>query len=422
MVIAMQLLCHSYYCGLRRIIFLYRALIKCLILLHSSPRFTNRSVRSTLNKNGGSSNNYSHNHTHCRDNNHSNSNNNMHIDFAKLKRVAADLACALCVLRSEGIIHGDIKPENIFIESSKWRQLQAQQRQAVDHDHRGNSTIRQIYSWDDIPDDFTLKVGDFGSSVHTSEALKFFTDFSIQSLPYRSPEVLLGVPFGLQIDIWSVGVVLAELCLGGPLFNVRNGAELYVQYCSKLTEPSSQRFAGGRLYHDVTDKSSSLRSPVPPPLSSPVPGFDTRVLSPYVLNPMVTPISSSISTVGSSVAATIRGSTIGGGRVPSRHGMIDFSLHVGSIHNLFRDVLDMANLPPPPAFVHLIAGLLYPDPDCRLTATDFLQHNFIANGLGVPLPMLGLQHTQRLAEVNSSVNALRLGDRKRKRANENITL
>jgi serine/threonine protein kinase len=35
---------------------------------------------------------------------------------------------------------------------------------------------------------------------------------------YRAPEVLAGVPFGLPIDMWSLGCVLAELHLGYPLF------------------------------------------------------------------------------------------------------------------------------------------------------------------------------------------------------------
>lgn len=283
------------------------------------------------------------------------------VQIHKLQRIASELAYALCIMREEGIIHGDIKPENIFIESSSWLECKP-----------------SILTWSDIPEDFTVKLGDFGSSVHVSEALKFFTDFSIQSLPYRSPEVLLGVPFGQQIDIWSVGVLLVELCTGEPMFTPSNPAELYAQYCSKVTEPSPQRYAGGRLYHDVTRKSSALRSPPPPP---------SLMVSPTgILNP---PLNS------------------------SKYGLVDFSVHIGTIRNLF------LNIParPPATFIHLVAGLLHPDPDVRLTPQDFVRHRFIGSCISVPVSLIAVKPSQRLAELNCSIKCVRLV-KKRKREDD----
>jgi serine/threonine protein kinase len=40
----------------------------------------------------------------------------------------------------------------------------------------------------------------------------------IQSRFYRSPEVLLGVPYTSAIDMWSLGCIAVELFLGLPLF------------------------------------------------------------------------------------------------------------------------------------------------------------------------------------------------------------
>ena len=43
----------------------------------------------------------------------------------------------------------------------------------------------------------------------------------LQSRSYRSPEVILGAPYDQKIDIWSLGCILAELCTGRVLFQVR---------------------------------------------------------------------------------------------------------------------------------------------------------------------------------------------------------
>lgn len=47
----------------------------------------------------------------------------------------------------------------------------------------------------------------------------------IQSRYYRAPEVLLGAPYALPIDMWSLGCLLAELWLGRPLFAGRDSVE-----------------------------------------------------------------------------------------------------------------------------------------------------------------------------------------------------
>lgn len=40
----------------------------------------------------------------------------------------------------------------------------------------------------------------------------------IQSRFYRSPEVLLGLPYNCLMDIWSMGCILIEMHTGEPLF------------------------------------------------------------------------------------------------------------------------------------------------------------------------------------------------------------
>lgn len=40
--------------------------------------------------------------------------------------------------------------------------------------------------------------------------------------PFRSPEVLLGLPVTEAIDMWSLGCVVGKLYLGDRLFNGKN--------------------------------------------------------------------------------------------------------------------------------------------------------------------------------------------------------
>ncbi|CAL9105090.1 unnamed protein product [Musa acuminata var. zebrina] len=89
---------------------------------------------------------------------------------------------ALIITRYAGIIHCDLKPENILICTSEKPPK--------------------------------IKVIDFGSACFMSKTIYTY----IQSRYYRSPEVLLGYPYTIAIDMWSLGCIVAELYLGFPLF------------------------------------------------------------------------------------------------------------------------------------------------------------------------------------------------------------
>lgn len=81
-----------------------------------------------------------------------------------------------------GIIHCDLKPENILLCNPK--------RSAI-------------------------KLVDFGSSCQIGHRIYQY----IQSRFYRSFEVLIGIPYDIAIDMWSLGCILVELHTGEPLFD-----------------------------------------------------------------------------------------------------------------------------------------------------------------------------------------------------------
>lgn len=92
---------------------------------------------------------------------------------------------AINQVHSLGIIHCDIKPENILVKIK------------VEKDKS----------------DISVKLTDFGSSCLKKAGI--YTQ--VQSLFYRAPEVILGIPYTEAIDIWSIGLITVELFLGRPL-------------------------------------------------------------------------------------------------------------------------------------------------------------------------------------------------------------
>ncbi|XP_043461040.1 dual specificity tyrosine-phosphorylation-regulated kinase 2-like isoform X1 [Leptopilina heterotoma] len=97
-----------------------------------------------------------------------------------VRKFAHSLLQCLEALYKNKIIHCDMKPENVLLKQ------------------QGRSGIKVI---------------DFGSSCYENERIYTY----IQSRFYRAPEVILGAKYGMPIDMWSLGCILAELLTGYPL-------------------------------------------------------------------------------------------------------------------------------------------------------------------------------------------------------------
>lgn len=88
--------------------------------------------------------------------------------------------------RPHGIIHCDLKPENVLL--------------------RGYHRASLI---------------DFGSACYEGHCMHTY----IQSRFYRSPEVIFHLPYDTAIDRWSLGCMMVELYTGAPLFEGRDERE-----------------------------------------------------------------------------------------------------------------------------------------------------------------------------------------------------
>jgi cyclin-dependent kinase 12/13 len=65
-----------------------------------------------------------------------------------------------------------------------------------------------------------LKIGDFGLSSDYGAGRWQPPPNRVVSLPYRAPELLLGATsYGVGVDLWSVGCLLAEMFFGKTLMH-----------------------------------------------------------------------------------------------------------------------------------------------------------------------------------------------------------
>ena len=103
---------------------------------------------------------------------------NLSLDIKFFKNVVLSLSKALQIIHEKGVIHRDIKPNNIFLKSET--------------------------------DKKPIKLGDFGSSIFISDN----TSEPIGTIVYSAPEIIKNLQYNEKCDLWSLGITLYELFFG----------------------------------------------------------------------------------------------------------------------------------------------------------------------------------------------------------------
>ncbi|KAM7371154.1 hypothetical protein PAMP_010645 [Pampus punctatissimus] len=110
--------------------------------------------------------------------------NSKALPLEEVRPVLYQLTTALSHLHSIGIVHADLKPENIMVTDRRQQPLK-------------------------------VKLIDFGLAKLVSEVK---AGVCTQTRWYRAPEVILRSLYDEAIDMWSLGLTAAELALGFPLY------------------------------------------------------------------------------------------------------------------------------------------------------------------------------------------------------------
>jgi serine/threonine protein kinase len=128
---------------------------------------------------------------------------------ATVKKFAFQLIRGVEFCHANRIIHRDIKPQNLLIDS----RLQ-------------------------------LKIADFGLARAFTVPVPKYTH-EVVTVWYRPPEILLGASlYSVPVDLWSIGAVLGEMATGQPLFAGDSEIDTIFKIFQKLGTPTEQIWPG----------------------------------------------------------------------------------------------------------------------------------------------------------------------------------
>ncbi|CAI9304421.1 unnamed protein product [Lactuca saligna] len=134
---------------------------------------------------------------------------------SQIKCYMKQLLCGLEHCHNRGILHRDIKGSNLLI------------------DNNGN-----------------LKIGDFGLATIFSSNQRQPLTSRVVTLWYRPPELLLGATdYGVAVDLWSAGCILAELFAGKPIMPGRTEVEQLHKIFKLCGSPSEEYWRKSKLPH-----------------------------------------------------------------------------------------------------------------------------------------------------------------------------
>ncbi|XP_037637975.1 serine-aspartate repeat-containing protein F-like isoform X21 [Sebastes umbrosus] len=148
----------------------------------------------------------------------------MHLE--DIRKVIEQLAFALYGLKTQGMIHTDVKPDNIMLTN------------------RNRIPLR-------------VKLIDFGKAIYKSDVKPDTDAEPVYNRFLSAPENLLGLPFSEAIDMWSLGCVLGIMLTGRTLFPDTNSHDTLRSMIDLLGPPPKHLIDAGLRSKMFFEKSIS---------------------------------------------------------------------------------------------------------------------------------------------------------------------
>ncbi|KAI8322821.1 kinase-like protein [Martensiomyces pterosporus] len=175
-----------------------------------------------------------------------------------LRNLTIQMLQSLQLMARHRIIHADLKPENILLASPP----PMPSRRAAPPGAAGpppHPLNNPQLGLDIQRGAYAIKVIDLGSSCFETERVYTY----IQSRFYRAPEVILGLPYGTGIDMWSLGCIAAELLTGYPLFPGENEREQLSCIVEVLGPPPAYMLERAPRCADFAEPAPYAVTPIP---------------------------------------------------------------------------------------------------------------------------------------------------------------
>ncbi|RLN37238.1 hypothetical protein BBJ28_00018396 [Nothophytophthora sp. Chile5] len=159
------------------------------------------------------------------------------LSLMDVREMAVHLCGALAFLHDQGLIHADVKPENVV-------------RSSAEASLSSSSCSSSCGS--------PVKLVDFGNCLDANELAAYAEEepkdgFDVQTVTYRAPEVAAGLLLSPAMDVWSLGCLLLECASGRPLFTLPSPpVESSVQTVAAVTRHENSQLLR-QVEHAVAD-------------------------------------------------------------------------------------------------------------------------------------------------------------------------
>ena len=143
---------------------------------------------------------------------------------------------------------------------------------AIKHIHDRKILHRDIKSQNIfLMKDGKVKLGDFGIAKCLDQTIDKAKTY-VGTPYYLSPEIINSQPYGFQSDIWSLGVLLYEMCALKMPFDASNLPQLYMKIINCNYQPLNNKYSEGlkNLIRDMLNETSVRRPTISKILENPI--------------------------------------------------------------------------------------------------------------------------------------------------------